>query len=255
VNRKVTLRIFCLVSVLSVQAFSQPDFSTLKGVHFEIKYQGGIGEQDARAVSKYLENDLEYLKSTLGLELARTIEVKMFSVDGQFLSSSGQTRPWKAAVFRRNTIAIQPLKELQQRDQLEKSLAYELSLAILASAEKGGCPQWLRESFAAYHSGVAADVDVPVGMRMTTFADVNQDIQKYGHSPRRNDIMWVLAQTMQYLIETFSEEKSMWVFIKFDGTKSVETIFKDHFGRELKEVETEWSSRLNERMLRGTTRE
>ncbi len=244
-------RLLVLILVLSGHALAQPDFSSLKTVHFEVKYQKGISVKEAEAVSEYLERDHEYLKSTIGLELTQTIEVKMFSVDGQFLTNSLQTRPWRAAVFRKNTIMVQPLKELKQRGQLEKSLAYELALAVLEKAEKGGCPQWLREAFAAYHSGLGADVDVPAGMRMTTFADVNQDIQKYGSSARRNDVLYVLAQTMQYLIETFGEDKSMTVFLQFDGTKSVGTIFREHFGRELKDVESEWAVRLNKRMLRG----
>jgi hypothetical protein len=124
----------------------------------------------------------------------------------------------------------------------EQSLSYELALAILAQTSGKGCPRWLQESYAVYHSGEMANYTAPIGTKLAAFSDLDQDIQQYPNPPQRNDVHFILGSTMKFFVEQYGEGKAFGVFKVFNGMTSLEDVFKKHFKREFRTIERTWSN-------------
>lgn len=248
------LRVFLIaiivfvIQMMGLSVHAQPGYSSLKSVHFEARYQKGVTEEEAKKTLDYLESEHEYFVKTLRLELKKPLEVRLYGAVGPYLEQSKQSRPWRLAVYQKNVLHVQPLKELTRQQMFEKSLSYELSLAVLEQARMQGCPRWMCEAFAVYHSGMITDLEAPMGMNISAFADVDQQLQQFAVPPRRDDVLYVLGQTMQYFVEQFGEEKALSLFAAFDGSRSTADAFKAHFGREMKEIEQSWSTEMNSRL-------
>ncbi len=248
------LRMSLIAIMLSVMLLmrssvhAQPGYSSLKSVHFEAKYQKGVTEEEAKMTLEYLESEHEYFVKTLGLELKKSLEVRLYGAVGPYLEQSKQSKPWRLAVYQKNVLHVQPLKELARQHMFEKCLSYELSLAVLEQARMQGCPRWMCEAFAVYHSGMITDLEAPMGMSISAFADVDQQLQQFAVPPRRDDVLYVVGQTMQYFVEKFGEDKALSLFAAFDGSQSTLNVFKAHFGRDMKEIEQSWSTEMNSRL-------
>lgn len=230
-----------LLAALPGSLGAQPGFTALSTVRFDVKYQRGISADDAKKVADYLQSDYEYLSVTLGLDVRSRLEVRVYDSQGKYLDATGQKKPWRFAVFHRGMIHVQPVAVLVKERSLEKSLSYELALAVLAQAGGRGCPQWLREAYAVYHSGIMSDLTPPVGARVNSFGDLDEELQKNQQPPRRGDIQYLLGQTLKYLMEQYGEEKAVGVFRAFTGAESTEKVFQKHFGVEMSVAEASWA--------------
>ena len=222
--------------------YAQGAFSAITTVHMNVEYQPGVSEADARKVADYLQNDYNYISDKIGLDFKKRLEVKIYDSVGKFLSATNQKKPWRGAVYARGVLSLQPVQALVQRGIFEQSLSYELAVALLDQTSGKGCPRWLRESFAVYHSGEMADLSVPIGAKLSYFSDLDQDIQQYPDPPQREDVHFVLGQTMKFLVEKFGEEKAFKVYKAFNGTTPVEDIFKRIFKQEFRTIERTWSN-------------
>ncbi len=244
-TRLFTMRVI-LVGMLTVLAVSfvsgQPGFSTISSVHFAVKYQRGITESDARKVADYLESDYTYLTGKLGVSLVKPLEIRVYSSVGKYLEATNQKKPWRAAVFLHNMISMQPVQEVIKNKAFEKSLSYELALAMLDQTSGKGTPRWLREAFAVTHSGIMADLTPAVGTSINSFSDLDQDLQQYATPPQRDDVVFLLGQTYKFLSEKYGEEKAIGVYKAFDGVREIEDIFKAHFGEDFTAMEKQWSA-------------
>jgi len=124
---------------------------------------------------------------------------------------------------------------------LEQSLSFELSFLMLDSASARGCPRWLRESFAVYHSGEMTELSPPASTKLHYFSDLNEDIQQSPYPPQSDDVHYMLGMTMRFFVDKFGEEKAFGVFKAFNGSQSVEDVFKNTFGAPFEEIEKAWS--------------
>jgi|WetSurMetagenome_2_1015567.scaffolds.fasta_scaffold43480_3 hypothetical protein len=240
----VMVRMVCLPLVavmVPLPLHAQPGFTTISTVRLDVKYQRGVGEAGARKVADYLQSDYEYLSTTLGLDLGSRLEVRIYDAQGKYLEATGQKKPWRFACFHGGMIHVQPVSVLEKEGAFEKSLSYELALALLDGTIRKGCPLWLREAYAVYHSGIMSDLTVPVGARVNSFGDLDEDLQQYKLPPRRLDVLYLLAQTMKYFIDQYGEARAIGVFKAFTGTRSTEKVMAAHFGVELPVIEKGWS--------------
>lgn len=244
----LAVTIFWLFLIAGVTVQAQPGYSSLKSVHFEAKYQKGVTEQEVQKTLQYLEVEYEYLVKTLGLELKKPLEVRMYGAVGPFLEQSKQSKPWRLAIYQRNVLHLQPVKELAKQQLSEKNLSFELALAVLEQVRMHGCPRWICEAFAVYHSGLITELEMPIGMKTSAFADLDQQLQQFTIPPKRDDVLYILGQTMLYFVENFGDEKTMRFYKEFDGSKSTETLFRLHFGQDMKEIEKNWSAEMNSRL-------
>lgn len=241
------LALRALVSVMVVCALwpavgrSQEYFSTLSSVSFTIKYQRGVSEEHVRSLMDLLQSERNAILREVGGDSSQKIEVRIYASVGSFQAGAGVKQPWRGAAYAKEILHMQPLRALIQRGILERSVAYELALAILEGVGRKGCPRWLREAYAVHHSGEMQKLSAPMGVRLSSFSDLDQDIQTYPNPPQRDDIHYVLGQTMKFLIDRFTEVKALGVYRQFDGIKSVDRIFKTYFNEDYSAVERAWS--------------
>lgn len=236
-----------LLCGLQSHGLAQAPFASITTAEFDIKYQRDVKEHDVRMLLDFLQNDRKTLTAQLGVSADKKIEVRVYETVGAFLSETGLKQPWRGAYFTRGVIHTQPITALVQRDILETSVTFELALAVLEPSAQKGCPRWLREAYAVYHSGEMSAVTPAVGVKLSSFADLDQDIQQYPNPPQRGDVHYILGLTMQFLIERYGEAKAFSVFKAFDGVKLVETVFKQTFEEEYKKLETAWASHIQQK--------
>ena len=234
------IALICCFVFVAAPALAQDGLRSLKTVHLDVNYEGGVPEAEARTIADYLQADYEYLRKKLGIELTKRLEVRVFDSGTRFLSESKQRGKWRVASHQHGVVHVLYMKERRESGSLERSLSFELALALLDDAAARGCPRWLRESFAVYHCGEMTNLSVPVGLKLSYFTDLDQNIQQYPDPPQRNDVHYVLGTTMRFLVDRYREEKALGVFKSFDGTKSLEEVFKLVFGQEFVAIERSW---------------
>ena len=137
---------------------------------------------------------------------------------------------------------MQPVGALETRKIFEQALSYELALAILGQTSGKGCPHWLQDSYAVYHSGEMANYTPPIGTKLAAFSDLDQDIQQYPNPPQRNDVHYILGATMKFFVDQYGEAKAFGVFKVFNGMTSLEDVFKKHFKQEFRTIERTWTN-------------
>ena len=227
-------------------------FQTIATTHFDVKYEKAVPEADARKVAEFLQEDYKYLGEKIGADLRTPMEVRIYGNVGRFQAESRQKKAWRGGIYQRGVLHLQPVTALVQRDIFERTLSYELAMGVLDPVVRNGCPRWLQESFAVYHSGEMAALSPPVGARLASFSDLDQDIQHYPEPPQRDDVHFILGQTMKFLVDKGGEEKAFSLFRQFNGTNTVEKVFKNTFGVEYAAIEKEWAARIMS--LTGTPR-
>jgi hypothetical protein len=230
-----------LMAVMATGAAAQGSFRVVKTVHFNVRYQRGVSEAEARKVAEYLQSDYQYLSKKLGIDLKRSLDVRIFDSVGKFVMETRVNKPWRCGIYQRRVLYLQPVEALVMRDLFEQTLSYELVHAVLDGVSRMGCPMWLREAFAVYHSGEMANLSEPYGVRVSHFSDLQQDIQEYPNPPQRNDVHFVLGKTMKFLVDRFGEGKAFSVFAAYDGFSSTETVFRKIFHQEFPAIEKEWA--------------
>jgi hypothetical protein len=126
-------------------------------------------------------------------------------------------------------------------------MAYEMALAFLEQSAQKGCPRWLEEAFASYYSGETAGMTPPLGARLTAFSDLNQDIQEHANPPQRDDVHYILTSTMTYFVQKYGEKRAFRLYREFDGTTTVDRVFKKVFEDEYPAVEKGWAKYIASR--------
>jgi hypothetical protein len=221
---------------------AQEPFSTVSTVHIEVNYQRGISEEAAKRVADFLQKEYSFISDQLGLDLKKRLEVRIYDTVGKYLSKTNQRKPWRGAIFYRGVLHMQPVEALDARKIFEQSLLFELSLAVLDQTSGKGCPRWLQESYAVYHSGEMANLTPPIGTRLSAFSDLDQDLQQFPMPPQREDVHYILGATMKFLIDQYGEEKALGVFKAFNGMTPLESVFKKQFKQEFRTIERTWTN-------------
>ena len=229
-----------------VSVTAQEAFVTLRTSSLDVRYMRGVPEADARRAAEYLQAETDSITRQLKLTPKRRIEVRIYDNVSRFLAESGLKKPWRGAYFVRGILHCQPVQALLQREIFEQSLTSEIARAILQGVGEQGCPLWLRESYAAHRVGAFRTASAPIGARLTAFADLNQDIQSYPDPPQRDDVQYMLGQTMNFFVTTYGEAAAMSLFADFDGTRGVETVFRRVLGQEYAAVEKAWAGHIAE---------
>ena len=134
---------------------------------------------------------------------------------------------------------------LTARNIFESALKYELARAMVEPAGERGCPLWLREAFAVYSSGQYRTFTPPLGAKLTSFSDLNQDIQSYPDPPQRDDVHYMLGHTMNFFVQKYGERKALGMFKQFDGTKGLDATLKRALGDDLPTIEKSWAKYIS----------
>ena len=234
--------VMCLTFLLSGQMRGQEVFSTVSTVHIDVNYQRGITEDAAKKVADFLQNEYKFVSDQLGLDLKKKLEVRIYDTVGKYLSKTNQLRPWRGAIYWRGVLHMQPVEALETRGIFEQALSYELALAVLDQTSGKGCPRWLQEGYAVYHSGEMANLTPPIGTKLSAFSDLDQDIQQYPTPPQRDDVHYILGATMKFFVEQYGEAKAFGVFKVFNGMMPLETAFKKQFKQEFRTIERTWAN-------------
>jgi hypothetical protein len=223
---------------------AQEAFGTIRSANFDVHYANGIPEAEAQKVSDYLQGQYQSINVQLGLELSKKVDVRIYDSVGRFLAEAGLKKPWRGAYYARGILHVQPVQALTQRKIFENTLSYECARVTLEPVGEKGCPLWLRESYAAYRAGSFRTMTAPLGAKLSSFSDLNQDINHYTDPPQRDDVQYMLGQTMNFLVQKYGEKKAMSVFRDFDGMKSVDTVFRRVFGEDFAAIEKSWAKHL-----------
>jgi hypothetical protein len=230
--------------LLHAAAIAQPGFKSLATVRIEVKYQRGITTAQAQKVADYLQNEYDYLSKRLGVDIDRRLETRVYDASGKYLDATRQNKAWRPALYRSSILHVQPVSELEAKKTFETGLSYELAAALMEKAFARGCPRWLGESFAVYHSGVMTTLSPPVGKKVAAFGDLDQEIQDNPVPPRRDDVQYLLGQTMKFFVDRYGEEKAMSLFAGFDGEKGVDTVFRERLGEGFADAEKAWAEEI-----------
>jgi hypothetical protein len=225
-------------------ALSQELFVTIRTSALDIRFMRGVQEEDARHASEYLQAEYDSITHQLQVAPKKRIEVRIYDNVGRYLAESGLKKPWRGAYYVKGVLHCQPVQALIQREIFDQSLTSEIARGILQSAGEQGCPLWLRESYAAYRTGSFRKMSAPVGAKLTAFSDLNQDIQAYPDPPQRDDVQYMLGQTMNFFILAYGETKAFSLFADFDGTRGAESVFRRVLGQEYGIVEKAWASHI-----------
>ncbi len=245
--RNAGIALLLAASLAPRNVFGQDAFGTLSSAHFDVKYQRGVQQEDARRVMDYLQAEYKSLAADLGMEPKAKIDVRIYESVGKYLEETSLKRPWRTAYYVRGTLHLQPVSAVTQRKVLEKAIAYELAIAFLEGSAQKGSPRWLVESFASYYSGETAGMTPPLGERLTAFSDLNQDIQEYPNPPQRDDVHYILSSTMTYFVQKYGEKRAFRLFREFDGATGVDRVFKKVFEDEYSTVEKGWAKYIAQR--------
>jgi hypothetical protein len=228
--------------VLRGAALAQETFSTVSTVHIDVKYQPGVTEEDAKKVADFLQKEYQFISDQLGLDLKKKLETRVYDTVGKYVTKTNQRMSWRGAIYWRGILHIQPVEALETRKIFEQALSYELSLAVLEQTSGKGCPRWLQEAYAVYHSGEMTNLTMPIGTKLAAFSDLDQDIQQYPNPPQREDVHFILGSTMKFFVEQYSEGKAFGVFKMFNGMTPLETVFKKQFKQEFRTIERTWAN-------------
>jgi hypothetical protein len=223
------------------QTKAQDLFATLSSPNFDVRYLRGVEAAEAQKALDFLQAEYKDVTAKLGIEPKKKIEVRIYDNVGRYLAEAGMKKPWRGAIYLRGVIYSQPVRALVQRGIFESSLRFELCKAILEVAGERGCPLWLRECFAVYHTGTFREYTAPLGAKISAFSDLNQDIQSYPDPPQLEDVHYMLGQTMNYFIQKYGEKKTFSLFREFDGMRGLESVFKRVLGQDVATVEKGWS--------------
>jgi hypothetical protein len=226
-------------------ANAQGTYASLTTPRFEFQYDRALSENDVRTQTEFLEENYASIQKELGFEPKMEIRVRLYGSVSKFLAETKLGSPWRGALFVRGILHAQPTQALVQRNILESALAYELALAFLDQSGNDGCPRWLREAYAVHHSGILPDLTTPVGAKLASFSDLEQDLQLHQKPPQLEDVQYILGQTVLFLIDRFGTVKTMGLYRQFDGTRSVETVFRKHMGEEFSSVEKAWAKYIS----------
>ena len=218
---------------------AQDTFGTLSSAHLDVKYQRGVPQEDARRVMDYLQTEYKSLAADLGMEPKARLDVRIYESVGKYLQET--------ALYLRGTLHLQPVSAVGSIKTFEKSMAYEMALAFLEQSAQKGCPRWLEEAFASYYSGETAGMTPPLGARLTAFSDLNQDIQEHANPPQRDDVHYILTSTMTYFVQKYGEKRAFRLYREFDGTTTVDRVFKKVFEDEYPAVEKGWAKYIASR--------
>lgn len=235
---------FTLIACLACfapAACAQDVYSSISTAHFEVKYQKGVAESDVRKVATFLQDDYRYLSERIGIEMPKKLEVRIYGSRGKFQYEAGTRADWRNVIFAKNILHITPVQGIIAKRSFLYALSFEFTLAFLDPLGNKGCPLWLREALAVEHSGEGDVLTPPMGARLVSFADLNQDIQEYPDPPQRDDVHYVLDRTMKFFIEKYGENKSYALFKEFMSTFSVERVFKKVLGEDYPAVEKSWA--------------
>jgi hypothetical protein len=227
-------------------AYCQESTPAFTSAHVDVMFDRGVSEAEASKVGEFLEKQFVMLREQLGCEPTAKIEARVYESVGRFLSQAGLRHPWRLAIYSRGVLHVQPVSALLHRGMFEKALSYEFARAYLAPVGAKGCPPWLIESFAVYHANELSGLTSPIGAKLSAFSDLAQDLQDYPEPPQRDDVHFILGQTMKYLVKQFGEKKAFALFGAFDGTTTVETAFKKVLGEEYGAVEKGWAKYIAE---------
>lgn len=225
-------------------ARAQGSYASITGEGVEVSYPRAVKEADVRTVLDYLQTQRRMILADLGLGDTPAVKARVYESVGRFQSEAGLKQPWRGAYLQKGIIHVQPVQALVQRGIFETSLSYELAMTLLTGPAEKGCPRWLREAFAVHWSGETTSMSPPAGMRLASFADLDQDIQSFPNPPQRDDVHYVLGETMRFLVDRFGREKALSVYKAFDGTSSVETLFKRTFGEDFTVTERAWADHI-----------
>jgi len=221
---------------------AQENFASISSAHFDIKYQRGVSEADVRKVATFLHEEYRSLSERLGMEMPKKLEVRIFDSKGKFMYEAANRQEWRNVVFTKGMLLLAPIERIVSKRPFQRALSYEFALAFLDRLSDKGCPRWLREALAVYHSGEAEVLTPPMGGRMVSFGDLNQDIQEYTNPPQRDDVHFVLVQTMKFFIDRYGEKRAYAMFKEFNTTPMFERICRKLFGEEYASVEKAWSA-------------
>jgi len=220
----------------------QEAFSTISTVHIGVHYQRGVTEENAKKTADFLQTEYKFISDQVGVDLKKKLDVRIYETVGKYLAKTNQRKPLRGAIYWRGALHMQPVDALVIRNIFEESLSYELALAILSQTSGKGCPRWLQEAYAVYHSGEMANYTPPIGTKLAAFSDLDQDIQQYPNPPQRNDVHFILGASMKFFVEQYGEAKAFGVFKVFNGMTSLEEVFKKHFKQEFRTIERTWSN-------------
>lgn len=239
-RRSAAVLLLCAPPALHAQS----GFQTLGTVRVEVKYQRGVPAADARDAAEYLQTEYDYLSAKLGVDLEHRLETRIYDAPGKYLDATRQTKAWRPALYRSGILHVQPVAELRRRDAFETGLSYELVLALLEQPVRRGCPRWLAEAFAVFHSGIMTTLSAPVGKRLTAFGDLDQEMQQHPAPPRREDVQYLLGQTMRFFLDRYGEDRAIGLFGAFDGERGVDAVFREHLGETLADAEQAWAAEI-----------
>jgi hypothetical protein len=233
-----------LVPTLCAPAAAQGGTATLKGDKVELVYPRDEKEHEVRNLLEFLQADRRAILTQLGLASDKTLQARTYESVSRYQSEAGLKQAWRGAIYAKGVLHIQPVQALVQRSIYETSLAYEMAMVMLEPVAAKGCPRWLRESYAVHHSGVFPKLTPAVGASLSSFSDLDQDIQEHPNPPGRDDVQYLLGTTMKFLIDTYGAEKTYKLFRDFDGKTTVDGVFKRVLGEPYASVEDAWAAHI-----------
>jgi stage II sporulation protein D (peptidoglycan lytic transglycosylase) len=121
----------------------------LSSEHFRLSFPDSQQPWADRALRLLEVLRREISRSTVGLPPG--VEVRTWATTAEFVRATGQPG-WVAASSDEESIELQPLRLLEQKNILEPTLRHELNHLLVRGLRGRGIPQWFEEGFVLYLS-------------------------------------------------------------------------------------------------------
>jgi hypothetical protein len=173
--------------------------------NFIFKNTYNISGTDLKEISYFLEK--EYAQLTGRLKLNRQTKVKIVfcnTTDDFVLKTRANRRI--GAIYKNNSIFLQPLFFLKNRKILYDVLRHELVHAILDNSAKNKIPKWFNEAFAIYVSGEMKRLKKKAILNFGTIRQLESCINSMDYRIMETSYYY-LGLSMQFLINNYGEDK------------------------------------------------
>jgi hypothetical protein len=215
-------------------------FFQLSSSRFAIIAPKNVSIAEKTDITNFLDDKYNKLENTWNLKLNNKITIVIHSTTYEFMRATNAPM-FISGIFINNKIHLQPINLLKKKKILYSTLSHELAHAVLNEYSKKGLPVWLNEAFALYFSNEIENLKKKRTLKFKRFSDFDKLLKNKKED--LNTIYYYLALTMQFFINTYSQDKISTLLKTFEKEYPDKTI-STALNEPIEKIESSWRTYL-----------